>query len=79
MPRSKGAGLVGEPAKEVWIPDALKLEHDRQEAEYQKSLSPKMRRQGAAMSAMPMRLPWTSIGVAPTAEQVHDSNYGGSA
>ena len=76
MPRSQGVGVGGQSFKEVWLPDAAKMEHDRQEAEYMKSVPAKMRKN---MPTIAFRPPWTSIGIAPTAEQLKENNYGGSA
>ena len=76
MPRSKGTGIVGEPFKEAWLPEAEKMRHDEEQEKYRKSLPPKVRK---SMVSLPYRGRWVSIGVAPTAEQVADNDYGGSA
>lgn len=75
MPKIEG-GLVGISAMEVWLPEAMKQQHDRNEAEYRKGMSAKMRK---GMVSVPFMPPWTSVGIAPTEEQLRENNYGGSA
>lgn len=74
MPRSEGLGLTGESAKEVWLPDALEREHDRQTAEMNKGL-PK----GVKPMSYPFNRPWTSIAQAPSDEAIDHSAYDASA
>lgn len=75
MPRNE-EGLMGECMKEVWLPEAQKREHAREEAKYKASLPAKLRKN---MVSMPFRAPYTSVGIAPTEAQVHDNDYSGAA
>ena len=61
-------GLVGESARTEWQGDVSKQEHEEREREFRKQYPlPK----GMKSMAMPhYEPPWTSLGQAPTEEQV---------
>ena len=74
MPRSDGQGLVGQSAKEAWLPDALEAEHYKRIAKINKGVPKAMQ--------IPMgefNKPWVSIGTAPTEQNIDDAAYDGSA
>ena len=76
MPDLRGdKGLVGESAKEAWLPDAMRKEHERQEAEFRASF-PKGTKMLQGSEYHP---PWVSIAQAPTEENIRHEGYGGSA
>ena len=65
---SKDRGLVGLSVKETWLPAALRAETLKQRALYDPE------------GTLPEpQLPWTSVGMAPTAQNIDDTCYGGSA
>ena len=75
MPNVEAGGITGESFKEVWMGPVLKAEHERREAEFRASL-PK----GASpMPTFVFRPPWTSIGQAPTEQNLDHEAYGASA
>lgn len=78
MPRVERGGIAGESYKAEWLPGALKQEHEAMMAKMEADMPPLPK--GVRMPSMPeFHGPWTSIGQAPTEEQLREAAYGGSA
>ena len=77
MPGVDPGALSGESAKEVWLPHVME---DRQREEHER-FAKQMPPLPKGMKAMPFKphVPWTSLGQAPTAEQLEDNDYSGVA
>ena len=73
MPGKDVGGVTGESAKETWLPAVLQVEHAKREAQMNTGIPKRLQ------IDMPFRPPWTSIGMAPTEENLRDASYGGSA
>ena len=79
MPRipEEGVGLRGQSAKAEWLGEALEAEHDRREAEFRKKFP--LPKGATPMPSIPFERPWSSLGQAPSEENLNESAYGGSA
>jgi len=70
---SKDRGIVGESFKEVWTGDVAKAKHAGDMKDY-----PPMSK-GMKMPMPAYEPPWTSVGQAPTENQLENEEYRGSA